>query len=180
MKKTVLILLSLCLVVFFVGCGGDSAASRGDNSTSPTVSDIMDEAENGGGDENGGGNAASSGDAGTDSGSYDIDLTELNATMVYSQVFDMVNDPDSYLGKSVKMAGTFQVYEGESQNYFACLIADATACCAQGIEFVWEGDHSYPDDYPAIDSEITVTGVFDTYMEDDQLYCRLIDAELTF
>ena len=179
MKKTVLILLSLCLVVFFVGCGGDSAASRGDNSTSPTVSDIMDEAENGGGDENGGGNAASSGDAGTDSGSYDIDLTELNATMVYSQVFDMVNDPDSYLGKSVKMAGTFQVYEGESQNYFACLIADATACCAQGIEFVWEG-HRYPDDYPPVDTELTVTGVFNTYEENGLTYLQLKDAEVSW
>ena len=32
--------------------------------------------------------------------------------------------------------------------YHACVIPDATACCAQGIEFTLAGDHRWPDDYP--------------------------------
>ena len=76
------------------------------------------------------------------------------------------------------MAGTFAVYEGDGRNYYACLIADATACCSQGIEFLWKGDHPYPADYPEPGTEITVTGTFDTYYEGEYTYCQLIDAEV--
>ena len=33
----------------------------------------------------------------------------------------------------------------------------------QGIEFVLAGEHTYPDDYPEVNDEICVVGVFDTY-----------------
>ena len=110
----------------------------------------------------------------------DIDLTTLSSTMVYSEVFNMLSTPEDYLGKSVKMRGAFSVYHDEVTDhyYFACLIADATACCQQGIEFLWEGEHTYPDDYPPLGTEITVTGVFDTYTEGEYTYCQLIHAEL--
>jgi hypothetical protein len=44
-------------------------------------------------------------------------------------------------------------------------IADATTCCSQGLEFIWNGDHVYPDDYPADGTEIELVGVFGTYEE---------------
>lgn len=62
--------------------------------------------------------------------------------------------------------------------YYACVIADATACCSQGLEFVLEGDYTYPDDYPELGTDITVVGTFDTYDENGQTYCHLIDAKL--
>ena len=62
--------------------------------------------------------------------------------------------------------------------YFACLIQDAAACCAQGIEFVLNDGYRFPDDYPKEDSEIIVTGVFDTYMEDGSMYCTLREATI--
>lgn len=94
----------------------------------------------------------------------DVDLTSLSSTMVYSEVYSMMYDPDSYIGKTVKMNGLFTVYHDEStgNNYFACIIQDATACCSQGMEFVLTDDYAYPSDYPEVGSEITVTGVFDT------------------
>lgn len=112
----------------------------------------------------------------------DLDLTELSSTMVYSEVYNMMEVPEKYVGKTVKMAGTFSVYQDEenNKNYYACLISDATACCAQGIEFEWKGEHSYPNDYPDKNSEISVIGVFETYEENGYSYCRLKDAELTF
>ena len=64
------------------------------------------------------------------------------------------------------------------QIYFACVIADATACCSQGLEFVLAGEHTYPNDYPELGSEITVTGTFELYEEDGYQYCRLVDAEM--
>ena len=111
----------------------------------------------------------------------EVDLTTLSSTVVYSEVFNMVNTPDDYVGKTVKMEGAFSVYEDEASGYvyYACVIADATACCAQGIEFVPTGDLRYPDDFPEVGSEITVTGTFGTYMEGEQLYVTLFEAEMS-
>lgn len=108
----------------------------------------------------------------------DFDLTVLGSTMVYAKVYDMMQYPSSYLGKTVRMRGQFAVAEGRDRNYYACLIADATACCSQGIEFVLPASYRYPQDYPALGSEITVVGVFDVYAEGNNRYCQLIDASL--
>lgn len=111
---------------------------------------------------------------------YDVDLTKLSSTMIYSKVYNMVSSPDDYLGKKIKMSGSFGVYQDQTtgKNYYACLIADATSCCSQGIEFVLAEDYTYPDDYPELNSIITVTGTFDTYEEDGYTYCQLIDAKM--
>ncbi len=108
----------------------------------------------------------------------DLDLTKLSSTMVYSEVYNMMNTPENYLGRRVRMQGKFSVYQDPTSNavYFACLIADATACCSQGVEFVLDGSHSYPDDYPPLGTQITVTGEFATYTEGGARYCHLIGA----
>lgn len=114
------------------------------------------------------------------SGDVDVDLTVLSSTMVYSEVFNMLYNPQDYEGKTVKMEGTFAVFENPNGNYYTCIIRDATACCAQGIEFVWSGTHSYPQDYPMIDQMIEVTGTFHSYEDNGQLYCELLNADLRF
>jgi hypothetical protein len=112
-------------------------------------------------------------------GEYDVDLTKLSASMVYAQVYDMVNNGDNYLGKTVKAKGPFSYFqESDGREFFAVIISDATACCSQGIEFVLDGDYSYPDDYPAIDTEITVIGKFNYYKEGFYTYCQLLDAHM--
>ncbi|MBQ1474378.1 MAG: hypothetical protein IIZ32_03665 [Ruminococcus sp.] len=110
----------------------------------------------------------------------DVDLTAMSSTMVYSEVLNMQQTPDEYIGKIVKMKGPFNVSEIGDNRYFACIIADATACCSTGIEFVWAGDHSYPEDYPEKNQEITVVGTFNTYMEGSSKYMQLKDAEVEF
>lgn len=104
----------------------------------------------------------------------DIDLTAMSGTMVYAEVYNMVNTPEQYLGKSVRIKGEFNAgyYEGTESYYYYVLIADATACCQQGIEFVWTGSHDYPEDYPENGAEIEIEGVFSTYTElDVKYYC---------
>ena len=90
----------------------------------------------------------------------------------------MMNTPENYMGKRVRMKGAFAVAQGDDKYYFACLISDATACCAQGIEFVLREERAYPDDYPQEGTQITVTGVFDTYNEGERQYCQLVDATM--
>ena len=110
----------------------------------------------------------------------DLDLSKLSGTVVYSQVYNMMVPPQDYVGKTIRISGLYDVYEdaGTGNTYFACVIPDATACCAQGIEFLWAGEHTYPDDYPEPGCEMTMTGRFETYEEDGAEYIRLADAEV--
>ena len=59
----------------------------------------------------------------------DVDLTKGNANLVYAQVYDMMYSPDSYIGKKIKMEGTFTYYHNEETDkyYYACFIADAVS-----------------------------------------------------
>lgn len=116
----------------------------------------------------------------TTDGKVDVDLTKLSSTMVYSEVYNMMYTPEDYIGKIVKMSGMFVAYinQDESQYYPAVIIADATACCSQGLEFVLEGNSSYPEGYPEMKTEITVVGTFETYEEDGNTYCRLQNAKI--
>ena len=116
----------------------------------------------------------------TSSGEYDVDLTQLSSSMVYAQVNDMFVNPDQYVGKSVRANGTFDYFKDDKtgNEYFSVVIKDATACCAQGIEFVLDGDYTYPKDYPAQNAEITVTGNFNYYNEGENRYAQLTDAKM--
>ncbi|MCR4688788.1 MAG: hypothetical protein K5745_04460 [Saccharofermentans sp.] len=117
----------------------------------------------------------------TASGGIDIDLTTLSATMVYSEVFNIMLDPDSYIGKTIKMEGLFASFYDVNQDkyYFACIIQDATQCCSQGIEFVPTEEFTYPEDFPAEGEMICVTGVFSTYEVDGNEYLTLKDAVIS-
>ena len=110
----------------------------------------------------------------------DLDLSKLSGTVVYSQVYNMMTGPEPYLGKVIRMAGYYSAYEDTERGvvYHACVIPDATACCAQGIEFVRAGEHVWPDEYPEEGAGIIVTGRLGSYDEDGYTYLHLVDAEL--
>ncbi|MBR3306150.1 MAG: hypothetical protein IKI75_02695 [Lachnospiraceae bacterium] len=109
-------------------------------------------------------------------GDIDVDLAALSGTIVYSEVYNIMMNPSDYIGKKIKMSGSASYYHDEAtgNDYYACVISDATACCAQGIEFVLSDDTAYP-----VDGEnIVVAGTFNLYKEGDITYCHLTDAEM--
>ncbi len=113
----------------------------------------------------------------------DYDFTAMSSDMVYATVWQMMIEPDEYVGKTVRMKGLYYAayYEPTAQYYHYCVIQDAMACCAQGIKFVWDdGSHIYPDEYPEVDSEIIVQGTFETYKEkgNKELYYQLKNASI--
>lgn len=106
-----------------------------------------------------------------------VDLTVMNSTMVYAEVSQMMSNPEKYIGKKIKMSGTFTLYynqDDETKTYYACIVKDATACCQQGLEFILKDGYEYPE----LDTEITVEGKFEIYDEDGNKYCRIADADL--
>lgn len=112
-----------------------------------------------------------------------LDLTKMSSTAIYSEVFNMMENPSEYDGREVQVIGNFGVAEDDKtgKHYFYCVVPDATKCCQQGLEFVLknEDSYAYPADYPAADAEIKVRGVFESYTvkeAGDMQYCRLKNA----
>ena len=178
MKRARTLLLALVMVLSLAACGEDGARTSG-GANGATVNDLL----------NGAASSAEAASAApvtadwqdaaeTKYDTVDVDLTQLSSTLVYSEVYAMMTAPDQYIGKTVRMKGTFSVFEDEGNYYYACLIADATACCSQGIEFITARERTFPDGYPSLGTEITVVGVFRTYQEGGYTYCQLTDAEL--
>ncbi len=177
MRKAICIILAALLCMMIAGCGSapDNRTSQGNRGKS--VDDVLKERMSEG-NLTSDASPSQTGDncPKTDAGSVDVDLTKLSSTMVYSEVYNMMTEPGNYLGKRVRMRGVFAYAEGDGRYYFACIISDATACCAQGIEFILKDERRFPEEYPSKGTEITVVGIFDTYMEGTYQYCQLIDA----
>ena len=198
MKKTICILLALCLLAALAGCGGKNEEARqgsGLVNQSSTVDQVLAAgAEKEQGAE---GSSAEKAEAPVEASSaaraeapaepetqaavpegaeVEIDLTKLSSTMVYSQVLDMMTEPESYRGKTVRMRGqaASTYYDVTDRTYHAVIIADATACCAQGIEYELCTGESYPED----GGETTVTGIFGTYEEFERTYYYLEEANV--
>ena len=188
MKKILACIICLALAFGVTACG--KASDKDSNGDTKIISDAKNKQENSksntkkevskkevAGDAGKGKSSKSK--SKTSSNKIDIDLNNLNANVVYSQVFLMMTEPDKFIGKRIRMSGQFNVYAAEEGNpsgvteYYAIIIADAQACCQQGIEFVWPG-HTYPEGFPEVKSNASVTGIFEVYEENGKKYCRLV------
>ncbi|SEQ40088.1 hypothetical protein SAMN04487977_104122 [Treponema bryantii] len=98
----------------------------------------------------------------TGNSKVDLDLTKMSATMIYTTIFDMLVMPEDYVEKNIKVKGWFETYTDPytGEIYYAVVVPDATACCQQGLEFIWPGNHTYPDDFPKPGEDITITGLY--------------------
>lgn len=195
MKKILACIICLTLAFGVTACG--KASDKDSNGDTKIISDAKNKQENSksdtkkevskkevAGDAGKGKSSKSksktnSNKSKTNSNKIDVDLNNLNANVVYSQVFLMMTEPDKFIGKRIRMSGQFNVYAAEEGNpsgvteYYAIIIADAQACCQQGIEFVWPG-HTYPEGFPEVKSNASVTGIFEVYEENGKKYCRLV------
>ena len=184
MKRIFCLLLAACMTLSLCACGKDSEKDAGNDTLSsneeasaPTESIPTPKEQETPGE---------SKPSQPSADGAEVDLTVLSSTMVYAEVYNMLyNDPESYLGKTVRARGEFSIYQlvvdGVLQPdpvAYACIIADAAACCAEGMEFVLEGDLTYPDDYPELGTEITIIGEFQSYEENGMTWYHLVNARL--
>ena len=170
---------TLASVAETAGAAGAETTSQVEVPSAPTDADVFENAFSDAKDETSA--ASSPAPVGiSDYVSVDLDLTNFESTMLYSQLYHMNAEPDDYIGKTVKLKGYFDVYQDVPSNklYYLCTVMDATACCSQGLEFVLSGEPSYPEGYPEKYEYITVAGVFETYTENGYVYCTLKNAVL--
>ena len=180
MKRIFCLLLAACMMLSLCACGKDvgNDTLSSDEEASASAESIPTPKEQETSEESEQPQASSNG--------VDVDLTVLSSTIVYSEVYNMLyNDPAHYLGKTVKARGTFSIYQLVTDGVlqpdpvsYACIISDAAACCAEGMEFVLEGDLTYPDGYPELGTEITVIGEFQSYEENGMTRYHLVNARL--
>ena len=184
MKQLFCLLLTTCMMLSLCACGkgrekdagNDTLSSDEEASASAEIIPTPNEQET----------PEGSKPSQPSAGKVDVDLTVLSSTMVYSEVYNMLyNDPAHYLGKTVKARGGFSIYQLVTDGVlqpdpvsYACIISDAAACCAEGMEFVLKGDLAYPDDYPELGAEITVIGEFQSYEENGMTWYHLVNARL--
>ena len=104
----------------------------------------------------------------------DCDLSEMGANMVYAEVFNMMIEPESYNGKSVRMRGNFAVYDNEmtGRKSYAVIVSDALACCQQGIEFAYDFAGKEPEE----GGIITVTGIYVSSLLKDDIAYNYVEA----
>lgn len=94
----------------------------------------------------------------------DFDLSDMNKDVVFALVYQMMNKPEDFLGKTFRMQGLYYAnfFEPHDRYYNFCIIEDALACCAQGILFEMENEELvYPDDFPEDYSRILIEGTFE-------------------
>lgn len=192
-KKAMAFCIMLIVIISISACGTDTSMvedieNKQDSSTVQNTSEIESELKNNDGksetdaekvetnETNETAEATESKEATEDSNSIDIDLTVLSSTMIYSEVYNMMSNPDEYLGKTIKIIGQYNAsqLDGTEKYYHFVVISDATACCQNGIEFIWDDNsHVYPDEYPENNAVIEIVGVFSSYEESGSTYYYL-------
>lgn len=174
--KKLLVLTIVLLLAFLSGCTGATATENNDNDNSNLISEESIKESIGQAIEK----EDETVEIETVEEAIDVDLTKLSSTMVYAEVYNIVNYPDDYEGKTIKLKGSyFGTFVEESGQYFhAVVIADAIGCCAQGLDFVitGAGDNFV---YPNEGDEIEMIGVIESYVDEGTTYYRIRTEGLT-
>lgn len=158
--------------LFLAGCG---SAGKADNEKTVAESKIANESNT---NEN---STEAESESVKKDGEVDYDLTVMGADMVYATVYQMMIDPKSYIGKSFKIRGNYYSSYSKDKDvyYHFCMIKDAAACCAQGLELLWADEKmNRHENCPEEDALVTVEGVFETYEEGPNTYGRIKDANI--
>ena len=105
----------------------------------------------------------------------DVDLTVLTATMLSAEINNIYANGEDFMGKTIRVSGTYGYIPSEELGiqYHYVVTLQGDSCCQEGFEFLWNGDHVFPYDYPQVGTPIEVDGVFGTYEEYGYYYYYL-------
>ena len=108
-------------------------------------------------------------------------VVEIKEKLFIAQTSDVYNNPEDYLGKTLKLEGLFK-RERAGGREFCFVIRYGPGCCGSdgnaGFEVAWELGKGAPLQYPAADAWVEAQGVLRSYEEDGFLYLYLALSEL--
>ena len=100
-----------------------------------------------------------------------IDLTTMSSTMAMTQVQNMGNFPEQFVGKTIKMSGVW-TREKTSEPSYSCMYSDATACCVYGLSVALADSEALPQE----GASVTIEGQFELYKDGKNQKIRIKDA----
>lgn len=154
MKKIIFLALLVVLAVLLISCKKNNAVTESSKEMINTESSENESEQN----------------------KIDFDWSKMNYNMLSSLIFDIQVNPEKYNNKRFKLTGNFNTSIYEGNRYYSVLIWDPTGCCPTGLDFIPPADMKYPEDFPEMDTVISVTCVFN-YSEDDEMTYFLFPAE---
>ncbi len=120
----------------------------------------------------------------------DINLSHFNPNLLYAEVYNMSQNPQNYIGKTIKLIGQFGYYQKfdnsgrplPESRIPICIIGDAMGCCWIEIRLMPINEAEFFQNYPAHDSTIVITGICDiTYnqqLQSSSLLIRQADIQV--
>lgn len=104
-----------------------------------------------------------------------IDLTEMNDTLIQTNLGNMSRFPKTFDGKTVKMKGIIATNEEGSEQY--CVYIDSTGCCTRLMTVKWAEGFSTIGSSDNIVIEGTYDGFY-TGVKEDYICGRLVDVKI--
>lgn len=104
----------------------------------------------------------------------DLDVTEFSITIVYALLENMVQNPDDYIGKTVKITGNMSTWKDKNEDDVYCLtIWDQTQCCSAEIRIKFDYEKVDKSSIPSPGEDYTVIGIFDSEFDGETYYSYL-------
>lgn len=108
----------------------------------------------------------------------DVDVAAMSDVMAYSTLENIMYNPTEYLGKVVRVQGSFyyEYYQELDMKFFAILLMDETDCCMAFAEVeIQDGV-----EYPQVGQECMLIGEVKTKIIDGQEYAYLDVSERVY
>lgn len=104
----------------------------------------------------------------------DLDVTGFSITIVYALLENMVQNPDDYIGKTVKITGNMSTWKDSAGDDVYCLtIWDQTQCCSAEIRIKFDYEKVDKSSIPSPGEDYTVIGIFDSEFDGETYYSYL-------
>lgn len=165
MKKKIFLALLVVLTIHLISC------KKSDSKTSAVENNAVTETSTG---------IVNTKSSKNESGEkkIDFDWTKMNYNMLSSLFFDVQINPENYNNKRFKLSGNFHTSIYEGKRYYSVLVWDPTGCCPTGLDFIPPADMKYPEDFPEMDTKISITCVFKYSENDNQVYFSFVAEEV--
>lgn len=108
----------------------------------------------------------------------DLDVASMSDVLAYSTLENIMYNPDEYIGKTVRIQGSFyyEYYKELDMKFFAILLMDETDCCMAFAEIeMGEGI-----EYPQVGQEFLIIGEVKTKEVDGNTYAYVDVTQRVF
>ncbi len=106
--------------------------------------------------------------------SIDVDLSACSRGIIYAQMMQVCRSPLDYDGKLFRLKGKFNY--SEAHDLARIIFSDNTGCCETALVFKTAETLAFPEDYPPLWGDITITARLTADRTDPDMPCYFSQA----